>query len=362
MAREVIKQEIQGRSFRVFKTLNDGRYEFERVLASGGQGVTFIARDTRLAGNRVLIKAPLHGNSLAKGPYTFKEEKRGRHNAMLYEVGVMGMDLTARTQNVPRLICYFYDQNASLMGSYPFGSERWTIDAESEHARDMFLVYEFLSAGRGARALTLEDVIEQQGGPLEEGFVLEMARQIAGVLAELHDRQEPENAPAYYYVYQDMKPANILVTGDRYFFLIDFGGLVEAQVRGSERTDIVYPSGAVTCGYAPPEAYDPEGQKHLNQRADIFSLGATMFHALSGVHPILLLDDPTNLQSAPNFSLPRIRERAPQYQPSRLVHQIVERATSRYRVPDREGSWYPERCYGSIQQMLTDILSALGED
>jgi len=355
MVPDVVTQTVHSMQVRVRRTLADGRYEFERILAVGGQGVTLIARDRRLAGNRVLIKVPLHGNSLGKGRYTFLREKEARHNLILYEVSVV-RDLNNHVQNVPRLVGYFEDENAQLVGSYQFGGESWSIQPGDDAARDLFLVYEFLSAGAQSRAVTLEDLIEQQGGSLEERFVLRMADQIADVLAQLHDREE-DNDGVYHYIYQDLKPANILVTGDRYFFLIDFGGLVRCNVKQKpdgpgEVYEIPYPTGAVTPGYAPPEAFDLQQRFHLDRTFDIFSLGATMFHALSGVHPIALLPDPSNTDSAPDFSPRNVAAKAPHFQPTQLMRAIVRRATQAQ----------PGRRYRSIQLMRTDILKALGED
>jgi serine/threonine protein kinase len=354
MTREIITQTIDRTEFRVHRTLGEGRYEFERVLAAGGQGVTLVARDTRLAGNRVLIKVPLHGNSLGKGRHTFLREKVGRHHLILHEVSVV-RDLTNRVQNVPRLIGYFEDTNAQLIGSYQFAGQSWSIEPGDEAARDLFLVYEFLSAGAQSRAVTLEDLIEQHGGPLDERLVLGMASQIADVLSQLHDR-ESDDEGEYHYIYQDLKPANILVTGE-YFFLIDFGGLVRCNVepkpqgRG-EIFEIPYPTGVVTPGYAPPEAFDPQQRAHLDRRFDIFCLGATMFHALSGTRPIALLPDPYNLDSAPDFSRGNVTARAPDYNPTRLTRGIVQRAT-------RPRHW---RRYRSIEDMRADVLNALGKD
>jgi serine/threonine protein kinase len=354
MTRDIVTESVHGVQVCVYRALDQGRYEFERVLAVGGQGVTLIARDTRLAGNRVLIKVPLHGNSLAKGEYTFLREKQVHHNLILYEVSVV-CDLTARVQNVPRLVGYFRDENAQLIGSYQFGCESWAIHSETDAASDLFLVYEFLSAGAQSRAVTLQDLIDQQAGPLDESFVLRMADQITDVLAQLHDRDQDEQGD-YHYIYQDLKPANILVTGDRYFFLIDFGGLVRCNVKPKpggrgEIYEIPYPTGAVTPGYAAPEAFDRDQRLQLDRRFDIFSLGATMFHALSGVHPVHLLPDPANTDSAPSFSLQKIKAIAPNFRPSHLTQEVVFKATQAESV----------QRYRSIQLMRTDVLKALGE-
>lgn len=380
---DYIRRTINGVEYRALPSLNSGRYQVESILAAGGQGFTIVARDTRLANNRVLIKAPLYGSDkLGRGFHGFMDAKQTQQASLLrYELPII-LDLNRRVQNTPRLLDYFTEENAQLHGSHHLlggGSQSWQIRAGDEAARDIFVVYEFLSAGARARALTLEDVITERGA-LDEGFVLRMANQIADVLVELHqwmdmdhsDAQEdgddewdledeegwegfelPPRPDQYFYIYQDLKPANILVTGDRHFFLIDFGGVVRCSVSTTKgKTIFAVDEGhsAFTLGYAPPER--AEHRHSYNQRFDIFCLGATMFQALAGISPVQLLADPMNLDGAPDFSPDSLRRHAPSYRPKPLVGGIVMNAT--YANPlDR---------YGSIQQMKTDILRALQEE
>ena len=366
--------------YRVLPVLADGRYEVEYILAAGGQGFTCVARDTKLSSNRVLIKVPLYGSEkLGLGPFGFKEAKEEQDYDLLdHEVPIV-LELNRRVQNVPRILGYFQEENVQLYGTHRLlgeGGETWEIHPRDDLARDFFLVYEFLSAGAKTRAVTLEDVIEERGA-LAERFVLRMALQIADVLAELHawqdvspteegeedelwvveekedfedDYQDVPQPEKYFYIYQDLKPANILVTGERHFFLIDFGGVVRCNLSFDNRRPVFRiedQTGAFTAGYAPPEF--AENPHSLDWRFDIFGLGATMFHALSGVSPVHLLTDPMNPRSAPDFSWPNIRDKAPDYGPQSLVQAIVFNATREHKL-DR---------YRSIQRMRMDIVRAL---
>lgn len=381
---DYIRRTIHGIEYRVLPGLDGGRYQVESILAAGGQGFTIVARDTRLANNRVLIKAPIYGSEqLGLGPYGFLDAKREHEAALLRHELPIVLDLNRRVQNIPRLVDYFTEENAQLYGAHRLlggGSQTWQIQPGDEAARDIFVVYEFLSAGAKARALTLDDVITERG-PLNEGFVLRMALQIADVLLVLHDQVKAEGGGAetnedddwdmgdeeawegfeapprpeqYFYIYQDLKPANVLVTGDRHFFLIDFGGVVRCTVSKTEGKKVAFTveegQGAFTLGYAPPER--AERRHSYDHRFDIFCLGATMFQALSGVSPVQLLADPTNLDGAPDFSPGNLQRVAPGYKPSALVGGIIKNATEAN----------PQYRYPSLQQMRTDILRALQEE
>ncbi len=386
---DYVRRAIHGVEYRVLPSLDSGRYQAESILAAGGQGFTIIARDTRLANNRVLIKAPIYGSEqLGLGPYGFTDAKRAHEATLLRHELPIVLDLNRRVQNIPRLVDYFTEENAQLYGSHRLlggGSQTWEIQPGDEAARDIFVVYEFLSAGARARALTLDDVITERGA-LDEGFVLRMALQIADVLLVLHDQVKVEGGVAeanegeewdlgdeeawegfeapprpeqYFYIYQDLKPANVLVTGDRHFFLIDFGGVVRCTVSKAEgkRTTFTVEEGhgAFTLGYAPPER--AEHRHSYDHRFDIFCLGATMFHALSGVSPVQLLADPTNLDGAPDFSPANLQRVVPKYKPKPLVGGIVMTAT----CANLDTRFEPYR-YPSLQQMRTDILRALQEE
>jgi serine/threonine protein kinase len=77
-------------------------------------------------------------------------------------------------------------------------------------------------------------------------------------------------------VHRDVKPGNILWTAGRRAVLIDLGFAVEA---GGAAADLV----AGTAAYIAPE--QAQGQAGLDARADIYSLGATLYHLVTGSLP-----------------------------------------------------------------------------
>lgn len=117
---------------------------------------------------------------------------------------------------------------------------------------------------------TLARILMESGAQSQE-TVTEWARQLCDVLGYLHSRKPPV-------VYRDMKPSNIMLRPDGRVILIDFGTAREYKEGGS--TDTVCLG---TRGYAAPEQYGGQGQ--TDERTDIYSLGATMYHLLTGHNP-----------------------------------------------------------------------------
>jgi serine/threonine protein kinase len=79
-------------------------------------------------------------------------------------------------------------------------------------------------------------------------------------------------------VHRDIKPGNVKITPQGQIFLVDFG--LAKILYGSQATTTG--ARAMTPGYSPPEQY---GTARTDNRSDIFSLGATLYAALTGVIP-----------------------------------------------------------------------------
>jgi serine/threonine protein kinase len=227
------------------------RYRIIRLLGSGGFGSVYQAEDTRL-GRVVALKemdaARLGPDERAVAEQLFEREART----------LASLD----HPNLTRIWDYFEDE------------------------RRAYLVMEYVPGQ------TLRDLVQQRGGPLDEGFVLEFATQVSAVLSYLHTRQPP-------LIFRDLKPANVMVVSEigdgsqesgvgqlptpnsqppaPRFVLIDFG--IARFFKPEQPGDTLIIG---TPGYAPPEQY---GRGQTDQRSDIYGLGATMFHLLSGQAP-----------------------------------------------------------------------------
>jgi serine/threonine-protein kinase len=239
--------------------LLDGRYRIGKVIGVGGMGRVYLANDTRLANRPVAVKEMMVGEGLQEQKAVEDFSREARVLAPLSHPGI------------PNLIDYF-----------------------AERGRH-YLVMEYISGG------DLQGLLDQRGAGarVPEAQVLRWAREILDVLAFLHSQDPP-------IVYRDLKPGNIMIDQHGRAMIIDFG-IARFLPPGGRGTQI----GSV--GYAPPEQYLGK----LEPRSDLYSLGATMHHLLTGRDP----------QLEPPFSFPPVRELASGISPhtERLVMWTLER-------------------------------------
>lgn len=118
--------------------------------------------------------------------------------------------------------------------------------------------------------VTLDDLLKQQG-KVDEAQGLQWFRDLCGVLRYLHS-QQPHPV-----IYRDMKPSNIMLQPDGTLKLIDFG--IAREYKQESSADTTYIG---TKGYAAPEQF---GKAQTDARTDIYSLGVTMYHLVTGKSP-----------------------------------------------------------------------------
>ena len=131
-----------------------------------------------------------------------------------------------------------------------------------------YLVMEFVP-GR-----SLDEVQATAGGPLPETQVLGFALQLCEVLSYLHHQRPP-------LLHRDLKPANVRLTENGLIKLVDFGLFKQ----GTEMDSTKYSRMGWTPAYAPLEQH-PLAPGHTDQRSDVYSLGATLYHLLTGTRPM----------------------------------------------------------------------------
>lgn len=117
---------------------------------------------------------------------------------------------------------------------------------------------------------SLNRALDEFGAQPQEN-VIEWAKQLCDVLGYLHSR-----TPAI--IYRDMKPANIMLKPDGNVTLIDFGTAREFKEKNLADTTCLG-----TVGYAAPEQFGGMGQ--TDARTDIYCLGATLYHLVTGMNP-----------------------------------------------------------------------------
>jgi len=108
-------------------------------------------------------------------------------------------------------------------------------------------------------------------GAIPQENVIEWGKQLCDVLGYLHSRTAP-------IIYRDMKPANVMLRPDGDVMLIDFGTAREFKSNSVADTTCLG-----TQGYAAPEQFGGQGQ--TDARTDIYCLGATLYHLVTGHNP-----------------------------------------------------------------------------
>lgn len=133
-----------------------------------------------------------------------------------------------------------------------------------DETEDFLIVMDFIEGN------TLEQLLCEQGEQKQED-VVKWAIELCNVLSYLH-RRTPQ------IIYRDMKPSNVMLKPDSSVMLIDFG--TAREYKGNKESD-------TTClgtqGYAAPEQFGGMGQ--TDPRTDIYCLGATMYHLVTGHNP-----------------------------------------------------------------------------
>lgn len=179
-----------------------------------------------------------------------------------------------------------------------------------------YLVMEYI------KGESLRHYIEKEGS-IPEQQACEWAIQLAELLMYLHTRKPPV-------IYRDLKPENIIVCPDGNLRVVDFGTALLASY-GLRYQDNL----AGTLGYAAPEQLGKgeAGGAKADERSDIYTLGATLYHMLTGHHP-----------SLPPAGIRALRSMKPEL--SRRMEQIVIKCTR----PE------PDKRYQSVEEVKRDLL------
>ncbi len=162
-------------------------------------------------------------------------------------------------------------QEASILARLDHPNLPKVSDFFNQDGRD-YLVMDYVP-GNDLRQISQESW--GAGHPLAEGQVLSWAEQILDALIYLHEHDPPV-------LHRDIKPANIKLTPSNRIKLVDFG-LVKLMEEDDART-ITVVQGRGTALYTPLEQYGGDSG-HTDVRSDIYALGSTLYHLLTGQAP-----------------------------------------------------------------------------
>jgi eukaryotic-like serine/threonine-protein kinase len=113
----------------------------------------------------------------------------------------------------------------------------------------------------------------EEYGCLDVGYSMRVVIQIANALQHAYEQG---------IVHRDIKPENIMVNTQGAAKLVDFG-LAKSFTQSGQSGLTAPGEGMGTLAYMPPEQLD--NALNADQRSDIYSLGATLYHMLSGQRP-----------------------------------------------------------------------------
>ena len=255
--------------------------------------------------------------------------KRIKHYDILEEIGGGGMGVVykAKDTNLKRAVALKF--LPPELTRDPDAMERFVLEARAASAlqhHNICTIHEIDETADGDLFIcmdyyegkTLREILSD--GPLAIDSALGFVAQVAEGLAKAHDAGM---------VHRDIKPDNIMVTGDGLVKILDFGlaklGGLSVSKKGKTAGTIKYMSPEQASGG------DVDG------RSDIFSLGVVLYELLSGVVPFKGDNDAVIIYSIVNLepaSLSTLRDDFPP-ELDRIVFKALEKdKTRRYQVVD----------------------------
>ena len=221
--------------------LLSNRYKITRVLAQGGFGCTYLAKDTQRPGLPSCVVKQLMP---ARRDTRFLQVAR-----RLFDSEAEILELLGKHDRIPELYAFF------------------------EEDKEFYLVQQFIPGH------PLTDELPPHKDIKSESYVIDMLKELLEVLTFIHQRQV---------IHRDIKPANIIrCNQDNRLVLIDFGAVKLMQPKSKEETELATVA-IGTRGYTPPEQF----AGHPRLSSDIYALGAIAIQALTGLLPHELQPNP----------------------------------------------------------------------
>lgn len=213
-------------------TVLDGKYEIWKEVGRGGMSIVYLARDNRL--NKQWAVKEIRNDGSKATDTLLKGLEREANILKNVDHPVL-----------PRIVDII-DQKGTI-----------------------YVVMDFIEGE------TISQRLKREGAQPQD-TVIEWGIQLASALDYLHKMDPPV-------IYRDMKPSNVMIKPEGGVKLIDFGTAKEYDVENLADTTALG-----TKGYAAPEQFgDSKGRGIYNTdaRTDIYNLGATLYHMVTGKNP-----------------------------------------------------------------------------
>lgn len=202
------------------------RYRVISHLARGGMGSVYLAEDLRLHTTVALKQMLVDSERLSEA---FNREAQ--------------LLAALRHPTIPRVIDHFTDRGGQ------------------------FLVMEYIAGD------DLGSVLARRNQPLGLSDVLRWADELLSALHYLHTHDPPV-------IHRDIKPQNLKLTAANTIALLDFGLAKTGPAGVGAGSESIF---GYTPHYAPIEQIQGQG---TDARTDLYALGATLYHLLTGVMPV----------------------------------------------------------------------------
>ncbi|MFN8578073.1 MAG: protein kinase [Candidatus Sericytochromatia bacterium] len=267
-------------------------YEIIKEIGRGGMGIVHLAHDKRLD-RKVAVK-------------------------------VLQLDPNLESEESEKTIQRFYKEGQSLAKlTHPNIVAIYDIGQENGQ---YYMIMEFIEGRSLARLLQIKSNFTVD-------LVLSIGRQISNALSYIHEKK---------ILHRDIKPGNIMLSEDGQAKLTDFGlAKFSANQYSLTQTGSLFGS----LMYIPPE--QALGKKSLDHRADIYSLGITLYELLTGVSPFL--DDTIAIV------VKKVIEEEPQ-PPSTIIPDIPSELD---KIILKAVKKDPDERYQNIKEMEEDIISLI---
>ncbi len=260
-------------------TVLGGKYEILKKIGQGGMSIVYLAMDTRL--NKQWAVKEIKKSK--------KQDTKTLLKGLRMEANILKM---VDHPVLPRIVDIINYKNT------------------------VFVVMDYIEGRPLSEVLKLE-------GAQPQDKVIEWAKDLCSALDYLHSMNPP-------IIYRDMKPSNIMLKPDGKVKLIDFGTAKELDVESLADTTALG-----TRGYAAPEQFgDARGRgiHKTDARTDIYSLGATLYHILTGKNP-----------SEPPYVIKPIRHWNP------MLSSGLEKIINKCTMPN------PEDRYQNCAELIYDL-------